>query len=848
MPNPVIRDEQLCLARMFHGRIWIDTPTTEEGATKEVNAKSEIMVNPKALSRIGLTTLLALTPTLMMTAQAETDTTSTDTSHTSHKIHNAVKLKEIKKKYEKLLIGEKNIASAMSVITPTELKHASSSQSIYSILRLTPAVNEYQQNIGPGTPTITVRGVRMSQLAQTLDGIPMISLLHGGQGAYINNQDNNVGSLVSMGQIEGIHVYPGVAPPDRGGFATVGGTVSYTTKQPTNNFYTDIFSKVGSFSTDTYGFEINSGKIPDTDGLKVLSRLSKTQTAGYIQNTPARYIDFLFSAIKPYDYGLSKVFATVIYNQGNGYMLTETTPTAQLEKYGILYNYPLSEASNFQDNKYLTAILGDQTYVNRHIVVSGKLFYIGKSNKFEGYTNPDYINSSYPYQVNFNSPYFSYGPIGPEYGNSNNITYNAAQVFGSYHAGEAAVIQQNSTRTIGFSPKMNIFLPHNTVTVGGLITNEQTGDNNATYFYGTLNMPQINGYNALNYGNIEKRTVYSGYVQDKISLLNNMLHIEPGVTLTGVSTSNYVPSNYAATPPNPYTLSNYDKEVLPYFGISYDITPKYIAYASYGKGARFAPVQDYVLGSSGSTTVAPGPETVNAYEAGIRYVGKHLYLNFNGFLQNMHGMFSFYTDYLTNYSIYANIGEEQMKGLALSGKYQLTPALTVFGNLSYTDATYINSFSASDTPFEGQYGYVFAGNPLAAVPNWLGTLGVRYHRSGFNAQLYGTYTGPQPTTYDLPPTESQLVLRDATVPTDQWKLSPYFIMNLSASYKIPMHVDHLDYIEVGLNIDNLLDTHYYVHSARVYKQYSFTAIGQQYNSAYPGEPRFIELGVSGRFS
>ncbi|MBU2787035.1 Plug domain-containing protein, partial [Acidithiobacillus sp. VAN18-1] len=78
-----------------------------------------------------------------------------------------------------------------------------SAASIYSILKLTPSVNEYQQNIGPGTPTLTVRGVRMSQLAQTLDGIPMISLLHGGQGAYINNQDNNVGSLVSMGQIEG---------------------------------------------------------------------------------------------------------------------------------------------------------------------------------------------------------------------------------------------------------------------------------------------------------------------------------------------------------------------------------------------------------------------------------------------------------------------------------------------------------------------------------------------------------------------------------------------------------------------------------------------------------------------
>lgn len=778
-----------------------------------------------------------------VTAVADPNTISKAT-----KSSEIVKLKEIKKKYQKLLVGEKNIASAMSVITPEQIKHASSSQSIYSMLRLTPSVNEYQQNIGPGTPTLTVRGVRMSQLAQTLDGIPMISLLHGGQGAYINNQDNNVGSLVSMGQIEGIHVYPGVAPPDRGGFATVGGTVSYSTKMPTKKFYTDIFSKVGSFSTDNYGFEVNSGSIPDTDGLRILTRLSQTQTDGYIQNTPARYTDFLFSAIKPYDYGLSKVTATVIYNQGSGNMLTETTPIPQLNKYGIYFNYPLSEASNYQDNKYLTAILGDQTYVNSHIVLSGKLFYIGKSNKFEGYTNPDYINSTYPYQVNFNSPYFAYGPIGPSYGNSNNITYNPAQTFGSYHAGEAAEIQYNHTDTLGFAPKINVFLPDNAITIGGLFARETTGDNNATYFYGNLNMPQQNGYNALSYGDIEKRTVYSGYVQDKISLFNNSLHIEPGVTITGVSTTNYVPSNIYNSPSHPYTLGNYDKDILPYLGISYDITPKYIIYASYGKGARFAPVQDYVLGSSGSTTVAPGPETVNAYEAGLRYVGRHLYLNFDGFLQNMHGMFSFYTDYLTNYSVYANIGEQQMKGLELSGKYQVTPDITVFGNTSYTDARYMNSFSASDTPFEGQYGYVFAGDPLAAVPNWLATLGVRYHTSNFSTQLYGTYTGPQPTTYDLPPTEPELVLQDATVPTNSVKVPPYFLLNLSASYKLHVNMDHLKYLKLGLNINNLLDNQYYVHTAQVYKQYGFTAVGQQYNSAYPGEPRFIEVGLTGRFS
>ncbi|MBU2798392.1 TonB-dependent receptor, partial [Acidithiobacillus sp. VAN18-4] len=727
------------------------------------------------------------------------------------------------------------------------IDHASSAASIYSILKLTPSVNEYQQNIGPGTPTLTVRGVRMSQLAQTLDGIPMISLLHGGQGAYINNQDNNVGSLVSMGQIEGIHVYPGVAPPDRGGFATVGGTVSYKTKQPTKKFYVDLFSKIGSFSTDTYGFQVNTGSIPDTGGLKILARLSRTTTDGYIQHTPAKYTDFLFSAIKPYDYGLSKVFATIIYNRGSGYMLTETTPIPQLDKYGIFYNYPLTEASNHQNNRFLTAILGDQTYLNRYIVLSGKVFYIHKDNRFEGYTDPQYINETYPYQVNFNSPYFAYGPIGQEYGNNNNFTYNPVQSFGSYHAGEAAELQVNHTRTIGFVPKINIFLPLNTITIGGLIANESTGNNNATYAYGTLNMPEEAGYNALTYGNIARRTVFSGFIQDKLSLFNNSLHIEPGVTITGVNTTNYVPYNIYGTPPHPYTLSNYSKDILPYFGLSYDVTKHIIAYASYGKGARFAPVQDYVLGSSGSTTVAPGPETVNAYEAGARYVSKRLYLNVDGFLQNMHGMFSFYTDYLTNFSLYSNIGEEQMKGIEISGKYILTHRWSLFASGSYTDAKYMNSFSASDTPFEGQYGYVFAGDPLAAVPNWLANLGVNFKTHRLFLQIYGSYTGSQPTTYDLPPTEPELVLQDATVPTESVKVSPYFLVNLNASYKLPIEVPHVRYIKATLSIDNLFDNHYYVHTAQVYKQYRFTAVGNQYNSAYPGMPRFIEVGISGRF-
>ena len=780
------------------------------------------------------------------TVPAHAATDAVTDNHTDNRTTKIVKLKKIEAKYRKLVIGEKNITSAMSVVGREELKTASSSESIYSILKRTPSVNEYQQNIGPGTPTMTVRGVRMSQLAQTLDGIPMISLLYGGQGAVTTN---NIGSLVSMGQIEGIHVYPGVAPPDRGGFATVGGTVSYTTKQPTNKFYTDVFTKVGSFSTDTYGFQVNSGIIPDTDGLKILTRLSQTQTAGYIENTPARYTDFLFSAVKPYDEGLSKITATVIYNMGKGNLLLyPPVPTNLINQYGYNYNYPLSTSSNTENNSYLTAILGDQTYVNSHIVFGGKLFYIAKSYVTSSYASPQYINATYPYQLNGEAPYFLQGAISPANGNSNNISYNAAKMFGTYEAGEAALVSRSTSKTLGFTPTATFFMPHNIFTIGGLIAQESTGNNNGSYFYGSLNMPEQYGYNALDYGNIAKRTVFSGYFQDKISLFDNTLHIEPGITITGVQSSNHVPWNNFNSPSYAYTLSNYDKVLLPYLGISYDIGKNYIAYASYGKGARFAPINDYILGGTGSTTLAPGPETVNAYEAGLRYVSRRLYVNFDGFWQNMHGMFSFNRNDVTNVSSYANIGEEQMKGLELSTKYHLTKSIGVYGNASFTQANYMNSFKASDTPFQGQYGFVFAGDPLAAVPNWLATAGLTYHKHHFQGQIYGSYTGSQPITYNIKNLQTPLgTLPDPTVPDTAESLAGYFLLNLSAQYEIPLNVSHLKSVTLSLNVDNILDNKYYVHLYNIYKQFAFNPVGQQQSYALIGEPRFIELGLSGRF-
>ncbi|MDR7926760.1 TonB-dependent receptor [Acidithiobacillus thiooxidans] len=754
-----------------------------------------------------------------------------------------VKINEIKDRYNKMVVGEKNISSAMSVIGKKTIKNASSSASIYSMLRRTPSVNEYQQNIGPGLPVLTIRGVPLPELAQTLDGVPMTSILNGGQGSFYSY---NVGSIVSTGQIEGIHVYPGSAPPDREGFATIGGTINFKTKKPKNKFDVKIFSKIGSFSTDNYGLSLNSGSIPGSGGLKIYTRISRTTTDGYIQHTPAKYTDLYMSLIKPYDYGLSHVSATFIYNNGIGNIIEAPVPTKLQNENGLYYNFPLSTAYSEQKNKYLTAILGDSTYINRHLVVGGKVFLLKKTSNVFDYTNPDEISTSAQYQVNFETPYFPYGPVGPGTGISNHVSYNPSAVFGTYPNGMDYAINKYDSTTIGITPKVSIFLKDNTIILGGLVAKEAE-KTPSLYFYGDPNMPEINGYNNLSsYTGKESRTVYSGYLQDRISLFNKRLHIEPGVTITGVSTTNNVPFNIYDDPSYGYNLSNYDKVILPYIGFSYDINKAIVAYFNFAKDARFAPLDDYELGPTGSNTVAPGVENANSYTLGIRYVSNRLYLNFDGYIQNMTGMYSSVSNAVTGFTQTENIGDEQRKGLEFSGKYRLNKNILLFGDASYTQAKYLNSFYANLTPWQGQFGFASAGDQMAAVPNWLSTLGVIYSKQNFRAQLYGQYTGSQPTT-----TIDEMAvpggLNAITVPDEKNRLVDYFILNLESSYKIPIDENSLKYIKLSLNIDNLLDRKYSVHKYTNFVYIDGQILPGLYSASFAGEPRFIEFGISGKF-
>jgi iron complex outermembrane receptor protein len=784
-------------------------------------------------------------------------------------VDQAVHIAKIKKFYKELLLKEKNVAAAVSHIDKKQIDSVAVAGSIQSLLKQTPSVNEYQQNLGQSVPVLTVRGVRNSQLAQTLDGIPLQDLLSGGQGAFLNN---NVGSPVTLGQISGTTVYPGVAPPNEQGFATIGGTIAYETKKPSATPSAELFGGYGSFDTSNYGFELNTGAYKNqVDGVRALLRYSQTYTAGYTDNTNSRYGDMLFAFDKPYDEGLSHITGTVIYNRGNGYVLTSPLPVALLNQYGPSFNFPKSTTYNRQNDSYLTAILGDETYINPHLIVSGKLFYIHNTTNQTNYLtpaiNPSVFNPALPYGVDGQSlaQFYTASNFGP--GNTfykpGLFTYNPGAVFGQAYAGLAATQTDNHTTTVGFTPRLNIFLPHNNITVGALFAKETSAG--SEYIYGTDPMPEIAGYNSFGLGGGAQRTVYTAFLSDKIELLDNKLHIEPGISLTGVYSSVKSPLSYF----NPsYKLANYGSTAEPYLGVSYDFPHNIVAYASYGKGARFAPTTDYSLGSAGSTTAAPGPEIVHAYEAGLRYDTARLYLNADIYYQKVNDAFSFYTNYNTGLSSYINVGEQQFRGVEASGKFRVTPEIELFGNGSYNQANYLNSYSASVTPFQGQFGYAFKGDPVTSVPKWLGNFGVEYDHGPFSARFAGQYTGQQYTTFDYSPTDAAYIPGTAqpasgfpgiqyaltTSPNKTFLLPGFLTLNVLLKYNVPIHYGSMKKLTLSLNVRNLLGLNYYSHFYNVYQQISGPASGATpylattpYASAFYGPPRTIFASVSAKF-
>ena len=731
-------------------------------------------------------------------------------------------------KAQQRLLKEKNSPSAVTELGAKQIAANGIVGSPATLLRQAPSVFVYQQGLGDNAPELTVRGLRGLEIATTLDGVPTQDLL--APGAFY--LANNIGGVFTTNQISGVSIYPGVAYPDKSTFGTIGGTIAYDSKRPTNDFYFDVTGSVGSFGTYAEGFELNSGAYDSPLGTgdnaaKVLLNYRNFQTQGFIDATANRENEMEFAFDKPYNDGLSKFQATVLYNTGVGLIENEPVPLPYLEKNGIFSNYPSNLTFAQERNDFLTVILKNDTYVNDYLSLGLTAFYLSNDNQLETYGDPG-LNLpggvAGPLTVGGASPFINnpagfgegglYGPPTPPpygifgggyggyfYGGGNR--YNPAQYYNNPKACPPSLIAAyggvagdtpcglndqttgSHSDTYGLQPRATVLLPDifgiaNTIKFGALLAKETSP---AGYAYlGAF--PQSTGPNnvaAIRTGGVQ-RTIYQGYLQDKIDLLDNTLHLTPGGVVEGTQSS-YL-SDFAfgshlspAYGPNGlfsglgaadqidqygyYKANKWDREWLPFFNVSYDldkilpIAKGVSIYGSVANSALFAPVGDF-----GPNTAGPPPSAsiVHLYEGGVKYNVANLVLSADYFYQKVDrdfGFFEFQSGPQNGLTEYSGYGQREFKGFEAAATWQVTPSIQLFGNVSHLLAKYLTSGFAFDTVAEDQYGIELKGDPVSGVPDWLSTFGVDYSRKStfmdndaINIRITGQYTGHQYTTFD----------------------------------------------------------------------------------------------------
>jgi iron complex outermembrane receptor protein len=771
---------------------------------------------------------------------------------------------------KKLLLREKDIPNAVSELGQKEVQSANpTTGSIQTLLTQSPSVVAYSQQPGQDSTTLAIRGVRNDELSETLDGVPINDLLNG-SGDYLSA--GGVGSPVTLNEIDGVTIYPGLAPPDHQGFGTTGGTIAYQTKQPTDDRYEELEGGYGSFKTDHFGFVLNTGKIGSgVDAPKAIVVYDQSQTAGYVENTSAQFHDFMLNVEKPYDNGLSKLGLVIIFNQGKALVQTLPAPVALIQAYGYKFNYPISEGFFNQAGQNLTTILSDQTYINKYAIFDGSLFFLHSTSTVDNFASADATTNGYSFgglsfAPNIQGIYNFFGPVGPGVRSTPGLfTYDPKATFGSYAAGESDNYELTHQNIIGITPKLSLFPDeYNTVVIGGLIA--KTSDGGANYIYGgdAAAQNQDNGYNSFGLGGGEQRTIYSAYAQDTVRLLDNKLQITPGVKVDAAYSSRIeqvVNGILEAKKSNDFQskFQNYTKIGGYYLGASYNLPHNFVLFGSLGKGSLFSPVGNYSsgagIGQPGSTN-APVPEIVHLYEGGVRYDTPKLLLSVDYYYQAVANGFAFFENFLLNQQYYANNGGYLFRGVEGDAKYQLTPALSLFGNFSYNEAEYTKSFFGFDTLAQDQFGFAFSGTPVSNVPDWNGLIGVDYEQGPFSAYVTGKYTGREFSTYDLVayPTSGPDTnpLDGSTVTNTQIKNPANFVVNMLLSYKIPVAHTRLQSLTASLNIQNLLDERYYnyTYSSENPVQGVYDPSlpgGQAYNSAFVAEPRSFLLDLVAKF-
>lgn len=731
-------------------------------------------------------------------------------------------------------------------ISDEQILNASPATTVQGLLSTQPSI--YVQVAGPNgvLNSTKFRSFSDGEFGETFAGVPLNDIFNGGvEGeADINNND-----LFLVSDLQSVQIYRGVNNPDVNTYNSLGGTINFTPRQPTDEMGGNVGVDGGSFGTLDEHVTFDTG---DLYGIEQTVTIARDFSSGWVENTPDQR-DHLYHAATA-DVGPVKLSEYFVYDHNEG-DIPQGIPVDLIEANGWNWNFPESiQIRRDNDTKYL-GVIGAEWRVNDFITVVDQAYGSDDNYHRVGFSNWQYNGDYYLWYEGSNSSHWKFlepefplvgGVQGTQaYGKSltNGKTYNYAT--SDYHSYGITEAQFGDRLQAIFD------LPFNKISIGG---DYNAGTNHSReYVYGSYYMPNIDETLTSNgndwWDEHQIRQLGSAYIQDDIHLFDERLHITPGLKYDGMVSKDNDALGYFYD--NPGSLHDDNHFLSPTVGANFAFTDNFSLYGSFGKNVKFPEISSLYEEIGGTSLPPPTvqPEYALDYEVGARYQSGGLHVDMDFYQEN----FSHVIEESTipnddDAEYFYNGGSERYQGVELSidddfGQWWI-------GDWKgYLHASYNNAVCTSTTTDYLTSGSCIAGEELNNVPKYLLSANLTWDYDGWHATLDGTLVGSQHLgNYssglpELPSCSSAAQAENGgcLAPGELSEMPSYFLLNVGIVKVIPISgLGPVSDVRVALHVDNLTNAHYYDDAEAHYTNYT----NGDYTYGYQAAPRAVYASVS----
>ena len=552
-------------------------------------------------------------------------------------------------------------------------------------IQIAPSVSDVAPN-GPGlaeSQAISIRGFQDGQFNVTFDGIPW------GDSNDFTHHSTSYFAAHDLGQIS-VDRGPGTASTI--GNATFGGTVSVLSKAPSDEMSISPYVMFGSFNTQLYGVELDSGTIESTGGTRIIADGEGLTSDGYLTNMGQQRENGYIKIVQPIGPDTELTLVGMYNTLTQGISLGATA--AEIAKFGP--NYALSTNPNSQN--------------------------FAGYNQDQIHTDFEYadINSSFGDGWNLNAKIYTYGyfHVGKNGEDPNGETPNGTAFGPNDVPGQ---LLQNDYRSIGTITRFKKDLPFGDVQLGVWYDHQA---NSRSLFEvdetlgGTVNpgIPtnQPNGIDRELHQDLETVEPYLQVDWQPIEGLT----LSPGLRYAYFDRS--VDSQVNVKTGLPQTYDNTFDAVLPSITALYKVNDHWSAYAQAAEGF-LAPNENF-FNTNNPLSTNVSPEQSWNYQIGTSWQTKELAASFDAYYIDFSNFIGNQT--VQGITTYFNQGGAVYKGLEAEVTYNIGYGVSLYANGS------LNSAKDNQT-----------GLWLQNAPNSTGALGVIYDKDGIYGSLIEKWVG-----------------------------------------------------------------------------------------------------------